>query len=143
MITPLHEAVMHGQEAIVKFLVAKGADIHSNDDYALLTAARYGYMSIVKFLVSVGAKRYDAIDVARKNNHMEVVDLLSDLRAKEASDKLVYWSLGGNVKIAESLLLEGADIHYRNDEALRRAIKYGHDDLVKFLISRGASIDKI
>ena len=34
----------------------------------------------------------------------------------------------------------GADIHARNDKALRSAVYYGHLDVVKFLVKKGADI---
>ena len=44
-----------GHFKIVKFLFQKGADIHANDDYAILFTAEQGHFEIVKFLLEKGS----------------------------------------------------------------------------------------
>jgi hypothetical protein len=43
-------ASRHGHLEVVKYLVEHGADIHAEDDYALVLACRKGHFEIVKYL---------------------------------------------------------------------------------------------
>jgi ankyrin repeat protein len=39
----------------VKLLIGQGADIHVQDDYALMYSAKNGHLDIIKYLVEHGA----------------------------------------------------------------------------------------
>ena len=54
-ITSLIDAAFWGRLDVVKDLIAKGADIHAENDQALCNAAEGGHLEIVKYLVSNGA----------------------------------------------------------------------------------------
>jgi len=45
----------NGHLKVVKYLIKQGANIHANNDYALRLAAQYGNLSVVKYLVKHGA----------------------------------------------------------------------------------------
>ena len=45
----------YGILKVVKYLVSMGADIHSDNEYAIRYASRDGHLAVVKYLVSVGA----------------------------------------------------------------------------------------
>jgi Ankyrin repeat. len=47
-------ASANGQLEVVKYLVEKGADIHSNNDEALLLAFVYGHLVVTNYLVKKG-----------------------------------------------------------------------------------------
>ena len=54
----IHEAAIHGDLEVVKYLVAKGADVnamHRGGLTPLMTAATRGRLDVVKFLVDKGA----------------------------------------------------------------------------------------
>ena len=51
MILLLNMQVHNGHLAVVKFLVSKGADIHANNDYALIYASQNGHLHVVEFLL--------------------------------------------------------------------------------------------
>jgi ankyrin repeat protein len=59
---------------------------------------------------------------------------------EDSNDKLMSAAVYGNLKFVKYLVGQGADIHYRNDKALRWASEHGHLGVVKYLISKGADI---
>ena len=56
------------------------------------------------------------------------------------NDMFVEMAKEGSVQGVSLLLSKGADIHFRNDEALRLASRYGHLDVVKYLTENGADV---
>ena len=60
-----------------KYLIECGADIHTDNDYALRWSAEKGYLSVVKFLVESGAdihaNRDHPVQLSAKNGHLSVV----------------------------------------------------------------------
>lgn len=73
-------AAYRGHLSIVKYLVAKGANVHSDDDHALRWAASYGHEAVVRYLVENGAnvhaKDDDAVCTAAYFGHDSVVKCL-------------------------------------------------------------------
>jgi hypothetical protein len=64
----------------MKLLVAHGADVRSNDGYALLLAAESGKHHAVRLLIQLGAdlneNGAEIIKIAAENRHLEVVKVL-------------------------------------------------------------------
>jgi len=56
------------------------------------------------------------------------------------NDDLIKMCKAGNLDMAKLLLDNGADVHARDDDALRYASLNGHTDIVKLLIDNGADI---
>ena len=94
-LTPLHYACGLGVLAIVKVLVEAGADVCATDNEGttcLMLAAQYGHTETVRYLV--GLKEVDAndtadvdnaLDVASRNNHPDVVRVLREHNAPPGS----------------------------------------------------------
>ena len=55
-------------------------------------------------------------------------------------EELIKASKNGNLQKIKDLVNQGADIHIRNEEALRWAANNGYLDIVKYLVSQGADI---
>ena len=82
----LHFAAEGGHEAIVRFLIGRGADVHlagENRSTALRMAAENGHIPIVRLLLEAGAGmdgRAEGLDLilenAERNGHHKVADLL-------------------------------------------------------------------
>lgn len=109
-------AADRGYTALVKMLIATGADVHARDNAAILTAAYGGDMETMKVLMAVG---------------MDINTLSSALR--NAAQR-------GHTAMVEMLIAAGADVHFSNNYAVRWAARYGHILTVEVLIAAGADI---
>jgi ankyrin repeat protein len=65
---------------VVKYLVEKGANIHTEYDRALISASGNGHVEVVKYLVEKGAdpKNDEALARADENGHLKVVKYLTE-----------------------------------------------------------------
>jgi len=72
-------AAQNGQLEMVHYLVEKGADITDNNNEAIALAAAQGHIEVVRYLIEKGANisTNDALNMARENNHTEIVNLLT------------------------------------------------------------------
>jgi hypothetical protein len=80
---PLHLACDKGDKDLVQVLVKFGADVNKADQFRrapLFNACQNGHIEVVKILLDNGTKitKYWDIDVAKKNNHTEIVEILKD-----------------------------------------------------------------
>lgn len=82
---PLFLAAASGNAEAVRYLIHEGADVNSFEKFgqtALTEAAFYGDIAVVKELLRAGAEvnavgqEGTALDIAVKNNHAAVADLL-------------------------------------------------------------------
>ena len=91
-----------------KYFIEEGINIHADDDYALIYAAKNGYLEVVRYLIDKGVNIHADNDWALKyaagNGHLEVVQYLID---------------------------KGADIHADDDYAF----KYGTAEVITYLNS--------
>lgn len=78
----LIEACKTGDLPSVKKLVENGADIHSDNDFALRNASENGQLEVVRYLVEndadIHAKDDLALRNASENGHIEVVRYLQN-----------------------------------------------------------------
>lgn len=124
--TALSLAVGKGDEAIVRFLLEKGADIQSvdkGDRSALHLAASYGHEAIVRLFLEEGA------DV-----HSTDIDGCSALHLATSYD---------HETIVRLLLREGANIHSTDGNgrsALHLAALNAHVAIVRLVLEYGADI---
>lgn len=59
---------------------------------------------------------------------------------RKANEKLVRGAKEGLIWLVEEAIEEGGDVNVQNDIALREASVYGHLEMVKFLLSKGANV---
>ena len=87
-----------------------------------------GYEGIVKNALENGAESrvYD--------------NVRNDISTMTPNDRLIYGAERGYEGIVENALVNRADIHARNDSALRSAVVIGDTEIVKLLLDRGADI---
>ena len=104
-----------------KYFIEESINIHADDDFALIYAAKNGNLELVKFLVDKGANIHADDDWALK-----------------------YAAGNGYLEVVRYLVSKGANIHAYDDYALdcafRHAAENGHIEVVKFLVSKGANI---
>ena len=134
----------------IKMLIEAGADVHADDDYALIYSAANGYSEVVKYLVEEGAYVHAendyALRLSAEYGHSEVVKYLiekgADIHA--LNDFALHVSANnGHFEVVKYLIEKGADIHADNDYALRYSAENGQLEVVKYLIEKGANIDVI
>lgn len=134
-----------GRTEIVKLLLANGADIHAENDWALRNAVGKGHIEIVKLLIEHGADVHAEEDNALFRavywERTEIVKLLitSGANVHVDDEYVLRWAAGGgHIKVVELLLEQGVDLHARNNQALRYAARYGKTETVKLLLEHGA-----
>ncbi len=78
----LSAAAEYGHPELVRFLLAAGADVHSDHDHPLWVAAYRGRRDVVRILLAAGAdataRDSGPLRWARRNGHYDVVRLLLD-----------------------------------------------------------------
>lgn len=147
----LIKAIEKGDAPKVRVLLAKGADVHARDDFALLQATAYGYVEIEKLLLEAGADIHADNDRALRyaawyGDQLEIMKILlkagANVHANEDS-ALQNAAWRGDTEVVKILLEAGADIHANNDGALRNAAEPGllgnSPPVVKLLLGHGAN----
>ncbi|KAL0943407.1 uncharacterized protein CTRU02_201293 [Colletotrichum truncatum] len=160
--TSLHAAAINGHKHIVQALLENGADVHSKERWnqtALAAASGRGQTGIVKILLQHGAGKdnqntnanlWVAFSAALRSSEQDLVQLLfNELKGttstnlkclKEHPEMLcnaaaggykdvVLWLLNSKVSASATLLYQ----------AFRAALKAGQTEIVKTLLSQGAS----
>ena len=153
-------AVKIGNKAVVKILLANGAQIEARDnngDTPLLCAANYGHKDVVEILLKNKA-RIEATDRVRGTplhnaamcGSKAVVEILLANGAQiEAADKeggtpLHNAAMCGHKDVVVILLANGAQIEAADKEGgtpLHNAAMCGHKDVVVILLANGARIE--
>lgn len=126
--TPLHIAVYRDDVALVKKLIADGADVRAINVYGstpMAEAAVTGNVEVIKALLKAGA------DV--------------ESPGADGQTALMVVARSGNVEAARVLIKAGAKVNaretWREQTALMWAAAESQPDMVKELIRRGAELD--
>lgn len=147
VVTPLHAAVQHRHPAMVAWLISQGADVNARTEdgsTAIALAAYNGDMELVRVLAERGAdpavrnqQGYNALEVAAMQGFPEVKEwLMTPGRFQNAA-------MQGDLPTVQRMLKKRP---WRVDEtrrfsALHAAARFGHVDLVRFLLNEGANPD--
>lgn len=129
--TPLTLAAFNGDEAIVRYLIERGAAIDAKNPWwantPLLRAGARGHKPIVEFLLEQGA------DINARN--------------KEGTSLLHLAVRWGDTEFVKSLVSRGADINVKDVEyegggtPMHAAAWWGKVDSVKFFLEQGIDIN--
>jgi hypothetical protein len=134
-------AARNGDMQTVMDLVARGEDVHAEDDEALHMAALNGHLAVVEYLVDHGAdihaRNERALRCAAEDGHLAVVQYLvargADIHAED--DYALRWAAqDGHLAVVQYLVDHGANIHAENDKAMRWAACNGHLAVVQYLL---------
>lgn len=126
--TALLRAATKGQQAMVRLLIKKGADIEArsaNNSTPLTCAAECNFEAIVEYLLKSGASVNVGDNFGWKPLHWVMVNR-------------------GGKSVAQMLLTHGADINARclyRKSPLHHAIEKGNDSMVSFLLAAGADFE--
>lgn len=155
--TPLQWASEMGHKDVVKYLIARGADVNAMNSWgntALHWAAIHDRKDMVECLIAggadVNAKDSDGYTPLRWPVMLgckDVVECLiaggAEVNAKESHGyTLLYWAaMLGRKDVVERLIAGGADVNAKNsdgDTPLSGAAAQGHGDVVELLKRHGA-----
>ncbi len=124
----------------VSMMLSKGADIHTDNNRALILDSEKGYLDVVKYLVehdvNIHGSTDGALRMASLTGHLEVVKYLVEHGANihAGNDYALRWaSNDGYLELVKYLVEKGANIHADTDGALRWARGEGHLDVVEYL----------
>ena len=111
--------------------------INKNDEIKRVRTWKNHYLNLVKY-IDLLQTDYEYIYTA-EDKSPELLYLARQSIPKHftyTKDKAVRWaSARGHLPVVKYLVEHGANIHVRNDFALRLAIKNGHNDVVEYLQS--------
>lgn len=132
---------------VIDLVLEEGADVHAEEDAALIQASVNGNKDIATVLLRNGANVHangdNPIRSAAHNGHTETVRLLlengADLHAED-DQALREASANGHTETVRLLIENGADVCYFGDHALREAIYEGHRDVAELLLENGAGV---
>ena len=120
----------HGYLEIVQTLLRRGADVHKNTKYgdtALHLASQKGHIEVVRPLLEAGA----GADVRRLNEY--------------GHSPISYACEGKHMEIFRALVEAGGDVDTPDSSAqtaLHGASMYGFTEGVRYLVERGADVNK-
>jgi ankyrin repeat protein len=158
--TPLQEAAIRGQSAIVELLLAAGAAVNAKDHFGntpLFWSAFNGNVVTAELLLKSGGdvnikSRYGRtpLYVAAEYGNSGIVKLLLasnadvNVKAKDGSTPLLEAAAGGYERTAQSLIASRAEIDATNDMGqtpLYMAAGKGNKDVVELLLANKANIN--
>jgi ankyrin repeat protein len=122
-------ACKNGYLDIVKYLVGMEVDIHSNNNYALLTAFNFDRLDVAIYLLLRGA----SLSVLKKLYQRPEYD-------EKINSLLILASSGGHISIVENLLKNDANPCFNNNAALRLSYKNGYFSVARLLVHNGANL---
>jgi len=132
--------ILELQPLDIPFLVERGANIHTDDDYPLCYSAKNGHLPVVKFLVEHGANIHAGDDCplrwSARNGHLPVVQFLVERGANIHADDdwPLRWSAeNGHLSVVQFLVERGANIHASDDYPLCWSAANGHQAVVDYL----------
>nr|XP_054753882.1 ankyrin-1-like [Lytechinus pictus] len=155
--TPFNAAVQYGHLDAVKYLIEKGAKQNTFDGInPLYAAAQFGHLDIVKFFISEGAdvngendKGMIPLHGAASRGHIEVMEYLLQQGSDVNKGLAKSWApihaaiAYGQLEAVENLWNYAIKQEKCQTKRLLHAgVKFGHFDLVQFLISKEADINE-
>lgn len=137
-------------EEMVEFLLAKGADVHANNDEALMRAVDHGNPRIVKMLLDHGAdvhaRNDKALEIATRVSRFPFLSepLLRAGADPNANDGIALCNAckhsEGNEDLLNLLIEYEANVHVNKDAPLRISVKVGNRNAVNILLKADADV---
>ena len=114
------------------------------DKQLLCDSAAKGELDLVKYAwIKTEGKYKDCLIWAVWSENLDIIKYLIEQGVNINSDHdrdytLSYASLRGNLDIVKYLVEHGTHIHTKDNEALKMAVEKGHNDVINYLIAKGA-----
>jgi ankyrin repeat protein len=104
-------------------------------NHGMDVAAKNGHKDIVEIMIKKGANDFNrAMVQAAKNGHKDIVELMISKGANHFNSAMINAAKNGHKDIVELMISKGAnDLH----SAMFYAAEYGHKDIVELMISKG------
>ncbi|WP_297205716.1 ankyrin repeat domain-containing protein [uncultured Brachyspira sp.] len=147
--SPLKVAAENGYVEMAKFLIDKGANLNSADDYMLYAYNNYDITKLLVdndvFNLNTNTTREEAIKLVKDGKYYEIEKLLSseDSNNIDGYDELMNAVSKGDMKALEKLIKDDTDLNkqYDNITPLGLAAARNDKEMVKFLVEKGADIN--
>lgn len=143
----LPTAARRGYTDVVRALIALGADVHADNELALISASHTGRTDVVKTLVSAGAYIHAseglALYTAAAAGHADVVRVLLAAGAAAhgyGEQALAIACTHGWSAVVRHLIDAGTNIRTYHDQPLRYAACNGHLHIMHLLVEAGADV---
>lgn len=157
--TMLMHAAYYGHTEIAQRLTDEKVDVNAKNtdgDSALIFAVNNNKVETVRLLIERGADVNDkdrngkgVLRLAMDHDNKEIAQMLidngADVRVLRTADDFIKAVDNGDLQTVKECLAVGVDVEtpINNWPALHQAIYRDHPDVVKYLVSHGASIDSI
>ncbi|KAJ3114917.1 hypothetical protein HDU96_001474 [Phlyctochytrium bullatum] len=136
-------AATYGSIGTVRYLLDRGVDPRTADNYAIQLASENGHAAVVDALLETGlvdpsSEESYALGTAAENGHEEVVRMLlahSNARPGDDSDYALRFALAnGHVEIVK-MLLETGECNPSSDDffVLKEAARMGYEEILEAL----------
>lgn len=155
----LHISAQFGNLAVARLLLARGADVAMRNKESMTPlhlATLYGHEKVVSLFLEKGASISEtlvgsnatALHIASQHGREDVLRLLLERGASptavetDGSTPLHVAASAGWVSILRLLIEHGVEVGTpsKDGTALALAAYYGHEDAVRFLVSKGADV---
>ena len=161
--SPVADAAMKGDRAMVRSLIAKKADVNApqgDGATAIQWAAYHDDLEMANILIAAGAdpkaasrEGATALSLASESGSAAMIERLlkagadPNQKSRNGETPLQFVARSGRIDAMKVLLDHKADVNARESlrgtTALIWAAEQGHADAVKFLIERGANVNAV
>ncbi|MEI0699012.1 ankyrin repeat domain-containing protein [Brachyspira intermedia] len=147
--SPLKVAAENEYIEMAKFLIDKGANLNSADDYMLYAYNNYDITKLLVdndvFNLNTNTTKEEAIKLVKDGKYYEIEKLLlsEDSNNIDGYDELMNAISKGDMKALEKLVKDDTDLNKQYDKITPLCLAAARNDkeMVKFLVEKGADIN--
>lgn len=133
--------VEHGHYDTVEYLLKNGINIESISYEIMKYVIQNRYFKVASLLLKYGVKSDNLLIYYVNNENIKITKFLIENSVSiNKDDALINSASRGYLDIVKLLIMNGADIHSKNESSLLLSAKNGHLDVVSFLLLNGANV---